>query len=219
MAARLIWWVMVGGLLGVCPIRVFAGDDWQLWLEQKWRLKLRQQVSLFGGIELRFRNDMSDFFKHTDTVGLSIKPLSWLKIEPAYRYEWTEQATVDDTTIENRLYVNVTPMGSWGPFSVEDRHRIEFRHLNGRDDWRYRNKPKLSVGIGNGWYRFEPYVADEVFYGARAGAWNRNRVFLGIAKELEAHTEVELYYMIESNKQGRDWDEVHVLGIVFAAAF
>lgn len=136
-------------------------------------------------------------------------------MEPVYQYEWSEQ-TNGDTTIENRLYVNVIPSGSWGRLHVEDRNRLEFRHVNGTDDWRYRNKPKLSVELGQGWAEVEPFVADEVFYGARAGEWVRNRVFLGVEKPLTKQLSAELYYMIESNRKGRDWDEFHVLGVSLA---
>jgi len=185
-----LWLTIVGGFLGVWMLPVSASDDWQLWIEQKWRLKLHPALSLMGRSDFRFRNDMSDFYKQTDNIGLSVKPVAWLKVEPVYQYEWSEQAKVDDTTIENRLYINLTPTGSLGPLHFEDRNRIEFRHINGRDDWRYRNKPKLSLELGRDWYAFEPFVADEVFYGARAGDWNRNRVFLGVGKKLGRVAEV-----------------------------
>lgn len=214
------WLVVAGGLLGVWIRPVAASDDWQLWIEQKWRVKLHPRVALIGRSDVRFRTDMSDFYKQTDNVGLSFKPTSWLKVEPVYQYEWSEQARVNDTTIENRLYVNLIPHVAWGPLHFEDRNRIEFRHINGRDDWRYRNKPKLSLELGeDAWYACEPFVADELFYGARAGEWNRNRFFVGVEKPLGRLVSTELYYMIESNKQGRDWDAFHVLGLTTAWSF
>lgn len=203
---------LAGLLVAGAPPIVDARDDWQLWLEQKWSVKLTDRVKAMGRSDLRFRNDMGDFYKQTDNIGLSIKMAPWLKVEPVYQYEWSEQATGGDTTIENRLYLNVTPSVSWRRLHLEDRHRVEFRHLNGRDDWRYRNKPKLSAALGREWYEVEPYVADEVFYGARAGEWNRNRIFVGLEKDLSRHLSADLYYMIESNKTGRDWAELHVLG-------
>jgi len=210
---------------GILGLSVFLGahvceahDDWQWWFEQKWSVKLSPAVKLVGKTEERFREDMSDFYSQIASMGISWKVLSWLKLEPHYYYQWTEK-TNDDTTIENRLFLNVTPSWSLGPVHLEDRNRVEFRHINGLDDWRYRNKPKLGVELGTGWYAVEPFVADEVFYGARAGEWNRNRVFLGVAKALGSHADAELYYMIESNKQGRDWNEFHVLGVAIGLKF
>lgn len=202
------------GEVGIALPCAEARDDRQLWLEQKWSVPLSQTVKLVGKSEERFRDDMSDFYSQIASVGVSWNWLPGVKIEPGYHYRWTEQAGRE--TNENRLFLNATPSGFYGPFHLEDRNRVEFRHLNGRDDWRYRNKPKLSVDMGRGWYAVEPYVADEVFYGARAGEWNRNRLFLGVEKSATKQVSVELYYMIESNKQGRDWNEFHVLGVVVA---
>ena len=188
-----------------------ARDDWQLWLEQKWSVTLSPTVRLVGKSEERFRNDMSDYYTQIASVGVSWKALSWLKLEPSYHYQWTEQASRD--TNENRIYLNVTPAWSAGRMSVEDRHRVEFRHINGIEDWRYRNRPKLSLEVGEGSWEVEPYVADEVFYGARAGEWTRNRFSVGVEKPLTRQASAALYYLIESNKTGRDWNEFHVLGI------
>ncbi len=194
-----------------------AHDDWQLWLEQKWSVKLTKTVKLVGKTEERFRDDMSDFYSQIAAVGVSWKALPWLKLEPYYYYQWTEQPGRD--TNENRVFLNVTPGWSWGHIHLEDRNRIEFRHINGRDDWRYRNKPKLGVELGHGWYEIEPYVADELFYGARAGEWSRNRVYLGLEKPLTKSLGTEIYYMIESDRTGRDWNEFHVLGVAVQAAW
>ena len=195
-----------------------ARDDWQLWLEQKWSVGLTKNVKLIGKTEERYRSDMSDFYTQVAFIGMSWKALPWLKLEPAYHYEWTEQAN-RDTTIDNRAVLHVTPGWSWGRVHVEDRNRIEFRHVNGRDDWRYRNKSKLSVDVGKNWYTAAPYVADEVFYGARAGEWTRNRVYLGLEKPLTKQLGAEVYYAVDSTRQGRDWNEFHILGLSVSAKF
>ncbi|MBI3331237.1 MAG: DUF2490 domain-containing protein [Candidatus Omnitrophica bacterium] len=189
-----------------------ARDDWRLWLEQQWSLPLSPDLKLVGKSEERFQADMSDYHVQVASIGVSWKLLPWLKLEPMYHYQWTESPGND--TNENRLFLNATPSWSVGPLRVEDRHRVEFRHINGRDDWRYRNKPKLSLALGCGWWAVESYVADEVFYGARVGEWNRNRLFLGLKKRITAHVGAELYYLLESDKTGRDWDEFHVVGVV-----
>ncbi len=136
---------------------------------------------------------------------------------PGYHYQWTEGVGARDTN-EHRVFLNVTPSWSRGRVSIEDRHRLEFRHINGREDWRYRNKSKLSVKVGRGWWAMSPYVSDEVFYGHRAGEWNRNRVFLGVEKPLTTQVSTDVYYVLESNRKGRDWEEFHVLGLAMSVA-
>jgi hypothetical protein len=205
------------GSAGVIAPCAEARDDWQLWLEQKWSVKLSPSVKLIGKTEERYRQDMSDYYTQIASVGVSWKPARWLKVEPGYHYQWTEQPGRD--TNENRVFLNLTPAWSWGRVELEDRHRLEFRHVNGRDDWRYRNRLKAGLELGRGWYAVEPYVADELFYGARAGEWVRNRFSAGIEKPLTGRLTGEVYYLIESNKQGRDWNEFHVLGVVVNLAF
>ena len=194
-----------------------ARDDWQLWVEQRWSVKLTPAVRLVGKTEERYRSDMSDFYSQIASVGLSWKALPWLKLEPHYYYQWTEQAGRDAN--ENRLFLNLTPSWSWKRLRLEDRNRIVFRHLNGRDDWNYRNRSRIAVEVGRGWYEIQPYVADEVFYGARAGEWNRNRFFLGLEKPLTKQLSADCYYMIQSDRTGRDWSEFHVVGVATQVAW
>ena len=194
-----------------------ARDDWQLWLEQRWSVPLTKTVKLVGKTEERYQSDMSDFFSQIASVGLSWKALPWLKLEPTYYYQWIEKAGRD--TNENRVFLGITPGWSWGRLRVEDRHRIVFRHINGRDDWNYRNRPKLSAELGQGWTEAVPYVADEVFYGGRAGEWFRHRLTFGVEKPLTDEFGVDLYYHLESNKTGSDWNEFHVLGMAMSLAF
>jgi hypothetical protein len=194
-----------------------AQDDWQLWMEQRWSVALSPRLKLSGKTEERWRDDASDFYSQVVSLGPSWKALSWLKLDTGYHYQWTEQAGRD--TNENRIFMSATPFWSWGAWSFEDRHRLVFSHINGRDDWRYRNKPKLSIELDRGWYQVEPYVADEIFYGARAGEWNRNRLFVGLEKQVTKTLGAEVYYLIQSDRRGRDWDEFHVLGVATNVAF
>ena len=91
--------------------------------------------------------------------------------------------------------------------------------LIGKTEERYRNKSKLSLEIGKDWYSAAPYVANEVFYGARAGEWTRNRVSLGIEKPLTKQLGAEVYCAVDSTKQGSDWNEFHILGLSLSGKF
>ena len=194
-----------------------ARDDWQLWLEQRGSVKLSPTVKLVAKAEERFRDDMRRYYFQVGSVWVSWKALPWLKLEPGYHHQWSEARNGSDAE-EHRLFLAATPGWSVGRFHMEDRSRIEFRHIDGVDDWRYRNKGKLNVEVGARWYACEPFVADEVFYGARAGEWTRNRFSIGIEKPLTKELSTELYYLIESNRRGRDWDAFHVLGVVMDVA-
>lgn len=93
--------MLVSGALLFWAAGTEARDDWQLWLEQKWGVKLTDAVKLVGKTEERFRDDFGEYYVQIASAGMSWKPLPWLKVEPGYHYQRTEK-TNRDTTVENR---------------------------------------------------------------------------------------------------------------------
>jgi hypothetical protein len=198
----------------------YARDDWELWTELRWKKPLSKTTTLFGTVNGRFRRNMGEFYQQVDDLGVSCKAFSWLKIEPAYQWNFQERARTHDTVQEHRLYINLIPHTKVGPFQVEDRSRMEFRHVNGKDDWRYRNRSKVSMALGKGSsFEVKPYLADEIFYGFRAGEINRNRFLAGIERPIRKNLSVELFYVVQSDKTGKDWSEFHALGLATNVTF
>jgi len=214
--------LMAGMLLASVFIQVTseARDDWELWTELRWKKPVSERLTLQGTSSFRFRRDLGEFYRHFDEVGLGYKWLSWLKVEGAYQWNYSERPKTHDPVYEHRLYTSVIPQLSVGRLQLENRNRLEWRHINGVDDWRYRNRSKASLPLWTGrWWQIKPFVADELFYGFRAEAINRNRVLVGVEKPLSARLAVEVFYVLESNKAGRDWDEFHGLGFATLVMF
>lgn len=213
-----LWTVPI--LLTALPLTCLAGDDWELWTELKWKKKVSPELSLQGGSYTRFRRDLGEFYKQGGYVIFSAAAKPYLKVEPGYLYEFSERPRSHDTVSEHRLLLNLIPHTRLGRLHLEDRSRIEFRRINGVEDWRYRNKPKIALSLWKGsFWEAAPYLADEAFYGFRAGEWNRNRFFVGVEKRLTRRLSAELYVMVESNKTGSDWAEFHVLGLTSTVSF
>lgn len=163
---------------------------------------------------------MGELYRQFEEVGLGYKWLPWLKTEGAYHWNASDRANTHDNIYEHRLYAGLIPNIVVGRFQIENRNRLEFRHLNGHDDWRYRNRSKVSLPLGTDrWWQISPFVADELFYGFRAGEINRNRMVAGVERSLTKLLAVELFYVLESNKAGRDWDEFHGVGIATTVTF
>jgi len=199
---------------------VSARDDWELWTELKWKRKLSSSQSIFGGGYTRFRRNFGEFYKQSGYLGFSQKILPWLKGEPVYLFEFSERPRVHDEVHEHRIFLNLIPFAHLGRFSVENRHRMEFRHINGSDDWRYRTRAKVSLPLfKESRWEIIPFIWDEVFYGFRAGELGRNRFSLGTEKPLTKTLSLELYYLVESNKTGSDWAEFHAVGSSLSFSF
>lgn len=204
----------------VLPAAVHARDDWELWAELRWKKPLSERLSLQGVSSLRLRGGMGELYRHFEEAGLGYKWLPWLKVEGAYHWNASDRPNTHDQAYEHRLYVALTPQVMVAGLQLENRHRLEFRHINGFDDWRYRSRVKASLPLGTAtWWHMKPFVADELFYGFRAGEVNRNRTLIGVERTVTKQLAVELFYVLESNKAGRDWDEFHGVGLATSVTF
>lgn len=206
----------------LAPSSSWARDDWELWTEFRWKKPLSDRVTLQGVSSARLRDDMGEFYKHFDEIGISDKALPWLKWEGAYHFDYSERPRTQDSLTEHRPYAGLAFSAAWGPLTLENRSRAEYRRFNGSppDDWRYRNRSKAGFELGRDrWWRMKPFVAEEIFYGFRAGEIGKNRFSVGAEKPLSETFSVELFYVVESNKTGKDWDEFHALGLAANVIF
>lgn len=60
-----------------------------------------------------------------------------------------------------------------------------------------------------------PFVADEVFYDFNADEFSINRFDLGIEKDITKQINAGLFYRIESEKSGKNWNEANIIGLKF----
>ena len=199
-----------------------GSDDWELWTELRLKKPLTESVTLQGVISGRFRKDMGEFYKQFDEAGLSVKISSWLKMEGAYHFDYSERLNTQDGIYEHRPYAGLIPYAKCGVFDIENRNRLEYRDFNGvlADDWRYRNRTKASFLTGKDhWWEMRPFLSDEIFYGFNASEIQNNRFATGIEKPIIRNISIEIFYALESNKTGKDWNEFHALGAATTVTF
>ena len=200
--------------LGVMTgLAAFASDDgdWQFWslggmqvnLSESWKAGLEQQFRLGD-------NMVKLYYRYTD-FGIAWRATPWfiLGCDYAQIYEKRE----GDWKEENRPHLNGTFKWSWREFGFEDRHRIERRIREGRENiWMYRNN--LSSMIPLKWTRWEirPYVADEIFFILDEGELYRNRLTAGFKGQLVHYLWVDIYYLWQSSEKGENWIDCHIVG-------
>ena len=173
--------------------------DSQIWTETQVSIKLRPDLRLIliGTIRLG-RND-SAFINEQAGIGLSRNFGEHLTGAVYYRYISSEP-TPDRQSRENRLQFELTPRTplKWG-FGMSDRNRIEWRNINGRVSWRYRNRLQFDHPVAIGERRITPYVAGEIQCDTRYDTCNRNQVYAGARVPLSKHVTFDGFYM-------RQWD-------------
>jgi hypothetical protein len=206
--------------LTLIPAKCFAAkdNDFQIWSTGGVEAKLNKDLKLDVEQELRFGDDVSDFY-YTHTEGtLDYKVTKGLSLGIGYRQIYEKKH--GDWKGENMPNSNVTLDWSWRGFTFQDRNRLELRiPEDGQDKWRYRNKLTVLLPIKVTEFDVQPYVADEVFFDFHGDNFTRNRLFAGIKAKFFGHLKTDLFYLWQASEQGKDWIDYHVLGIKLKVAF
>lgn len=110
-------------------------------------------------------------------------------------YEFLRTIEPGKTVDENRLGLDAT--FSFRPsqrFLVSDRHRVEFRWVNGVYSTTYRQKPSVERDCLLRGFRFTPYAYAEVFYNGAQSSWNQEFYTGGVQYPYKQVFMVDTFY-------------------------
>ncbi|MCM8778928.1 MAG: DUF2490 domain-containing protein [Candidatus Omnitrophica bacterium] len=207
-------------ILGLIILENHTYADWEWWNETEFNWKLNKQTEWGFVVEQKFKNDMHDLYLYNFQSGITFALNDYWDFGLSYKYEKEreyEHKKWQPWLDEHRIQIDpVLKWECWG-LKISDRNRFEYRILEARKDrWRYCNRIKIKKEI----IRTEPYLANEIFYDFYKDTLNKNRFELGIGKKWAYLLETEIYYMLESSKNGNDWHHsTNVLGTVLKIKF
>ena len=201
-----------------------SGDpqrDTQIWPDTTLTIKLKNNFSLFFFGTIRLGRDDSALISQQAGIGLMRGFGKHFSTSLAYRYIANEP-TPDRSSTEHRLFADFTPRTplKFG-VNISDRNHIEWRNINDKISWRYRNRLQFERPFGIPHWRerkVTPYVAGETQYDTRYRAWSRNLLFVGTRLPLSKHVTFDGFYM-------RQWDArtrpgfLHVIGTFWKLEF
>jgi hypothetical protein len=203
------------GLILLSPIHTRAqGVDNELWLDQILALRLSPKTSLQLRLTERADQGASHLFQMYGQVGVAIQAKPWLVIAPLFRHDRHDPFD-PDARYENRPLLDVTVRRPQGALQPILRTRFEGRFIEGQDGF-------LSIRIRPGLVytlplksRLRPglLVDDEFFYDTRADTLNRNRLRAGVLLRVNEHFSLRPYYMLESVRLPRLWDDDNIWGL------
>ena len=202
------------------PNAVFAGDDsdWEFWndysvawgVTENWQAKVTAQ--------LKFQDDMSDYYYYHIDGGLSRKLTEWFKLSFNYRY--IESDSSSGWNYENRPHVTGQFYWQWGTFSFSDQNRFEYRDREASENtWRYRNKLTMKPPLKWTEYDIQPYAAGEALYSTKISSWNQYRLTAGFDSKPADLFIINLYYMFMSTEKSDGWSDTNVLGLILNLVF
>jgi len=204
--------VVLLAFLLLVPKAALAGDDgdWEFWSDNSvvWGVSENWEAKITA--ELKFQDDMSDYYYHHIDGGLSRKLTEWFKL--GFNYRYIESDSSSGWNYENRVHVNGQFYWQWGDYSFFDRNRLEYRDREANENtWRYRNKLTMRPPLK--WTKFEiqPYVAGEVLYSTNVSSWDQYRLMAGLGSRPTDLFRISLYYMFISKENSDDWIDTNVL--------
>ncbi len=191
-------------------VGALARDDWENWSALNLKKGLNEKTDLKLSLTGRFRDDISDFYYGGVQIGPVFKVNKYFQLSPAYYYIESKSGGHFDT--EHRYMLDATFNWKVKKLKLCHRSRFEYRDLPSLSRWRYRDFIKIGLPTKFFNHDFTPYVSEEIFYEERRNEFNQNRVSLGTTVKINKTVELDIYYLLRSDKSGGDWSERNVFG-------
>jgi hypothetical protein len=173
--------------------------DSQIWPDVITTITLDEKNSLvlFGTLRLG-RDDSALVNKQ---LGVGLNRLLNKNFSTAFQYRFIKnEPTPNRLSTEHRLHVDLTTRTSLKlGFNLSDRNRFEWRDINGRISWRFRNRLQFERPFSIGERRLTPYISGETMYDTRFDTWTRNQLYIGARVPIAKHLTLDGFYM-------RQWD-------------
>jgi hypothetical protein len=204
----------------------FADDShghWEFWNSDSVEARLGKSLRARFGQEFRYHTGVH-YYTHTDLVMIFDR-------NPNFEWETGYRQVLSKADNrwgqEDRLFLRAIPQWKWGRLELADTNTVEYRSFDdGHKLWRYRNKLAISVPARIGNFRFNPYVADEIFIyltGKDRMDFYRNQFYVGAKSSLGRNVELDLYYMGQSKEkeldEGEIWRNFNVMGVKLRISF
>ena len=187
------------------------GDN-QLWDELQLAVPIKQQVDFVLLGFARFGRNVSRPVNERVGAGILVRCGKYLTVLPSYLYVASQPTSTNHST-EHRITLEATPRFPIRSFVVSDRNRVEFHfHSPSPNFVQYRNRMQIEHALPL--HDLHGFVADEVFYDSVASAWIRNRFYLGVAKKVNKHLTLEIYYVRQNDSHSHPGD-INALGSIF----
>lgn len=195
--------VTTSGLQGQAQVVPPRADN-QFWNETQLvkPLSERRDLVLIGG--LRIGRGWERPVDERLGAGLAFKLSRQLTIQPTYLFVAYQPFPGREFT-EHRLIFNLTGRVRLKRFTLADRNLVERRIRPGGTDFTtYRNRLMIDHPAKIGRARFNPFVANEIWYTTQPTAtgrfgWSRNRLSAGILKQITPNFYAEIHYLHQND--------------------
>lgn len=212
-----LFFLLLLGLSLIAVERASARDDWESWNTLKFKKAINKKVDLNISLEARFQDDMDEFYFGGIQIGPEFKINKYLNISPSYF--WVNSKAKGHFQDEHRYILDGINKLKISVFKLENRLRLEYRDLRSLERFRYRYRFKIGLPTKFFNRSVTPYISEEIFYEERINEFNQNRFSTGVSLNIIKGVDFDIYYLLRSDRTGRDWSERNVLGTSLSFSF
>lgn len=204
-------------------------NDAGLWCTLNVDKSLNKKFGIFLTEEYRMRENLSQVNLFYTDLGVSYKPVDFLKISVAYRC--IEKIVADNSvSFRHRGMLDIVLKKKFGQFSCSYRQRIqaEVRNVYSSEignipEWYSRNKFQIKYDLGK---PVTPYIGAEYRYQINNprlvegnGVWSRARYFVGLDYTKSDRTSFGVYYLLQREYNLSAPQNLYILGLEYSLSF
>jgi len=190
---------------------LWAKDDWQNWSMLQIQAKAHEKITLRLQTEHWLTQNFSKFSLSNVDGGFLWRPVKYFEAGPFYRYQYVDSLQGPNTG-ENRIYIEASLRYPAEPWVFSNRSRIEYREMQVKDFWTYRNETRITRHFTFKKLRLSPYISEEWFFHSNKNKVAENRASVGWQTRFHENAGVTLFYLIRHTETRQDWKSDQVLG-------
>ncbi len=205
--------LVIVSFIGCIAQTAAANDDADLqsWNDVQLTIPLNKKVDFTTAVTMRLGKNISRLNDGRFAVGLSLKPLSSLAVQPFY---WLVRARRSNGLFGTEHRLNLRAIYKFPVKSIGISHRswFEYRIRSTGNTWRYRPSITVEKAIPNSIVSgLKAFVTEEPFYDSATGRFSRNRFSVGVNKILSKKLSLDLFYLRQDDSVAHP-SVLHVIG-------
>ena len=190
--------------------------DWEWWNEGVIEILAEEKTALHIMSEQKLIDHPGRIYCQNYGAAVTYDLSNFWAIDAGYLFERERElhnSSWSSWLNEQRVIGSISSRWKWANASLSNRLRFEYRDLEARDNrWRCRDRVKAKHCLGPHLFNASWFISNDLFYSLTEDGFVKNRMLMGLGKDLGRGFEIEIYYMIESKRDGEWKHDINVLG-------
>lgn len=186
-------------------------SDVQAWHDAKISKKLTSKLDLVIPVSARFGNQSGAVTEARVGIGFSLKLPHRMSLAPSYQFIKSRSASGRYNT-EHRYSLSAGISFPLGSFGLAHKSTFELRDRSSRESVRYRPSITVDHALPERWIKDAKFfVTEEVFFDSVTDDLSRNRLTVGIQKQVSPKNAIDIFYLRQDDRHAAI-GTIHAIG-------